>query len=185
MVHVKNQPNTVLDVTTSDVLSSSGTGIVTTNYFDDYIVKGNSFSNETVRTVTAGTEYFVLDPTNCTCNQIFKLPIIISMPTGTATVALYEGTDYSGTESLNLVNRNRNSSNVAKTTLKAGGTGTELGTEILKAIFGTDTSFFFNAGGGAGSSANAFILDKTKKYLFEIVYSDSTTVGYNMEIIEV
>lgn len=169
-------------------LSFSGDAIVATNYRDDYIVRGNSFANEAVRVINeAKTEYFVLDMSACDCSQVFKLPINLNPSTGTVIVNLYEGTDYEAgtTEVLSLVNRNRLSSNTASTVLALNDTiGSNKGTPLLSTLFGTDSKPQ-SAGGGPNSSANALLLDPTKKYLFEVIYSEACTIGYNMEIIEV
>ncbi len=160
--------------------SYSKDALLTTNYRDDYIVRGNSFANEATRTVTAGTEFFVLDASACDCTQVFKLPIRVNPSSGTVVVNLYEGTDYEAgsTEVLSLINRNRLSSVTAGTVLALNDTvGTDKGTLLLSGLFGTDSAFF-NAGGGFGESANALILDPTKKYLFKLLILDAATVGY-------
>lgn len=173
-------------------LSFSGDAIVSTNYRDDYIVRGNSFANEAVRTIdvstlTNNTEYFVLDTSACDCSQVFKLPISLIPSSGTVTVNLYEDTDYEAgtTEVLSLVNRNRLSNKTAKAILALNDTpGEDKGTLLLSTLFGTDSTNQ-SSGGGEGASANALILDPSKKYLFELIYSEDCTVGYNMEIVEV
>ena len=174
------------DLLMANSASFSKNAIITTNYRDDYIVRGNSFANEATRTVLAGTEFFVLDMSACDCISVFKLPINLNPSTGTVIVNLYEGTDYTAgtTEVLTLINRNRLSSATAGTVLALNDTvGTTKGTLLLSTLFGTDAKPQ-SAGGGFGASANALILDPTKKYLFEVTYSDACTIGYNMEIVE-
>lgn len=189
MVHILNEPNTQLDMQQSDVLSASKNGLVATTYRDDYIVRGRSFANEITRTIdvsslTNSTENFVLDVSACDCTQIFKMPILITPTNGFVIVNLYEDTNYVGTESLTFIDRNRLTANSTDISLKGGATGTVKGTKLLSVVFGTDETRQ-NAGGGTGTSANFLILNPNMNYLFEVIYSDDCTCGYNMEIVEV
>ena len=286
MVHVKNQPNTVLDVTNEDILSYSKNGIVATSYRDDSIVAGNAFANETIRTVATGatTQFFVLDPTACT-GSVFKLPISVNPSTGVVKVKLYEGTNFVGGTALSFINRNRNSDITQKSSLKEsdsvetaatvnilneangfsltadtvglGGNeysiaivigevdagsetvvvtdkailvtineastiaqvvtalnaesdvtdvltiaaiGTQTGSmgeieeTFLAGAIGKGELLFYklfgtlatrqDAGGGQGSSADALVLNTSKKYLFEVYNEEACDIGYNMEVIE-
>ena len=176
----------LVDQLLANSASYSKSAIITTTYRDDYIIRGQSFANESTRVVSAGTEYFVLDATLCDCTQVIKLPIAVAPSSGYIIVNLYEDTDYvGGTTVLTLSNRNRLSTIVAKTTLKLVDTiGTDKGTALFSTLFGTEATNQ-NSGGGSGSSANALLLNPSKKYLFEVIYSEACTVGYNMEIVEV
>lgn len=175
----------MVNIQYEQVLSETKTGLVVTTYRDDNIVAGNSYANEAVRTVTAGTEFFVLDASECNCNQIFKLPISLNPSNGTVILKQYEGTDYVGNLALSLVNRNRLSNKVTDITLKlVSEVGATKGSLLFETLYGTEQTPQ-SSGGGIGSSANALILDPTKKYLFEVIYSEDCTVGYNLEIVEV
>ena len=180
---LKNDTSVVVKVVKKS-LSISGDAALMTTYRDDYIVRGQSFANENTRTVTAGTEFFVLDFTNCSCSQVFKLPILVNPSAGYVVVNLYEDTDYTGDESLAFFNRNRLSAQIAGTTLTGNATGNTKGAFLFGALFGGEQTNQ-NAGGEAGSSANSLVLDITKKYLFEVTYSENCTIGYNMEIAEI
>ena len=172
-----------MDRPLSDCLSYSKNGIVSTSYRDDFIVKGKSFFRENVITAAVGTDYYVMDATACDCEKVFKLPVKVNPAVGTVLLTVYEGTDYTGVTTLPLLNRDRTSSATTKITLKDTGTGTDKGTEIQKVLYGVDATRQ-SAGGGTNISANALILDRTKKILLEVTYSDAGLVGYNWEFIE-
>lgn len=165
-------------------LSATGDGVVTTTYLSDYIVKGYVYNSGVVKTVTDGTEYYVIDPTLCDCN-VFKQPISIVCSAGTAILRLYEGTNYSISTQLGMFNRNRTSENTAKIKFgNASVAGTTKGTEIQDLLFGTDGTRQ-SAGGGIGGGSNSIILSNKHKYLLEVTYSEDCTVGLSLEVVEV
>lgn len=171
-------------------LSSSKDAVLTTNYLDDYIVRGNVFSVSLAQAFTAGTAiYFTSEisaPDELTA--AFLLPIQANPTEGFLILNIYEDTEYTGGTPITPVNRNRNSSNTAKTTVLAGATGATEGTLIYTGVFGSAASGGFfggSSGGGTGNSANSIVVDMNKKYLYELTNSETATVGINAEFTEI
>lgn len=168
--------------------SFSQDAVLTTNYLDNNIIQGNVFSITLDQAFTAETPiYFTSEyATPANIDAVFLLPIILSPASGTAVLKIYEDTNYTGGTALTPVDRNRTTANTAEITVLAGASGTTEGTLLFTYLFGTDASGTpaGSQGGGAGSSTNPIVLDKTKKYLYEIETAETTNVGIVAEFAE-
>jgi hypothetical protein len=105
-------------------------GILTSSYAIDYVYRGKAFSLVDVFDLTSeSTNSFVWDCSGA--DYVSALPPSFSCDGGSIKVNIYIDTDYTGVNSLNVVNRNVYSNLVAKCTLKDTGTGTDKGTKIF------------------------------------------------------
>jgi len=167
--------------------SNSFDAMKMTTYADDYIVQGKSFTVNGITTINAETILnFLIKPG--TSVSMFVLPFTIKSQSTYIQVRIYEDTDYTGGTAVSATNRNRISTNTLQATITTGATGSDKGDLIIShAIFGSSLPQG-TAYSGAGGSANAFILDSSKKYLVEIENTDgsnSTVVEYNAPIYEI
>lgn len=95
---------------------------------------------------------------------------------------IYEGTDYTGGDTVSLFNRNRNSANTLQSALTVGATGTDKGTNfITHAVFASSTGA--NIRPQSGSSTASVIIDTSKKYLVEIENTEASATDVELSII--
>ena len=171
--------------------SVSEDAILTTNYLDDYIVRGNVYNYSAALSATADTSLFFTSelPAN-SISAAFLLPVSINPTTGFATLYIYEDTGYTGGTLQTIRGRNRSldTPDNARSQVRAGATGSEKGTLIFTGVYGAAASGGFfggSAGGGEGDSANSIILNVNKRYLYELVNSETATIGVNAEFAEI
>ena len=159
-----------------DKLSYSKDAILTTNYANDYIVRGYGFGIEDTAEITAGASaYFLFDPTALVNKSVIFLPIEACTTLEDIEFVIYEDTDYTGGATVTPRNLNRNFSDSLDSVITLGATGSDKGTQLKKRVATSDKK----AGGRLGEGSLT-ILDVTKKYLIEIknLGTGTTTVCY-------
>lgn len=175
----------VLKTGLTNQASYSEDAVLTTNYLDDYIVRGNVFVIGIAQDFTADTPvYFTSEFNSPTINASFLLPISVTPTSGYLTLTLYEDTDYTGGTAVEPYNRNRTSSNTPEIEVNVNATGAIEGTALFTRVYGTAAKGTA-PGGGSGISANAFIFDLNKRYLYELTCSESGLVGIEAEFAEI
>lgn len=168
--------------------SFSEDAVLTTNYLDDYIVRGKVFNITISEEFTADTAvYFTSEYAGEKPGAAFLLPITFTPVSGYVTLNIYEDTDYTGGTALTAVDRNRATKNTSLVSVKTGASGTDKGTLIKTVVVGTAAAqgSAGSEGGGSGSSANSLIFDTGVKYLYEVTCSETAVVGINAEFAEI
>lgn len=154
--------------------SFSGDGIVTTDYGNNAIVKGDGFTFEKLFTILSGaTLYVLVDYTTYTpglnkSGNIFILPPVFRTTAGPAIVTVYRGTDYAGGTEFSAINPNTTAAkSTSGTTFTAGATGTTKGDVVLEYLVGGD-SLGVNRAAGDATGLAFFVRNNTNKTLVEI-----------------
>ena len=164
-------------------LSYNKTGVVSTTYSDNGVVKGIArLINASTTIGSSATINFLLDlSANDESVWVFALPIGITTSSQTIELRVYEDTDYSGGSSVTVVNPNRRSNSTINMVVKAGATGSDKGNLLI-----TKHAFANFLISGQTEPYSFIILDNTKKYLVEIENQGgtSTTVDYSSLLFE-
>lgn len=168
------------------VLSISKTGIISTTYEDDGRNSGHErVAENVIESLPTGKSYFVFDPTAVTDRVVRLLPLSYKVSEGPIYITFYKGTDYTGSTDVQSYNPNLKTDFVHQATLKAGGTGTDLGDYVSRIASGSESSFFV-AGNEESSSSKPITVDNSVKYLLEVdnQSSESVRLGYSFSWFE-
>lgn len=167
--------------------STAGTGIIATNYQDDYTVRGNHYLvNKVVEMTSEQTFDFLIDLSDLTeANQFIVLPFSLISTKEEVRVRVYENTGYTGgiaSEALR-VNRAVEREHIFKLTV--GATGTDKGTLIREHIIAA-SSQGSNINPTLGGASSITILNPKYNYLVEVenMAAATTTIEYNADIFE-
>lgn len=180
-----------LEANLSKQSSFSGDAVLTTNYEDDYTVRGNKFHrSEIVTTTQAENFFFLLDMSSVPSeNSIFVLPFIIQSKEADVEVYIYRDTDYTSIDAteIQFYNCNENISDdydfVITSGTSANYSGTNKGTTIRHHIAFASSQGFYT-GSGSGGSSDPIILDTSKNYLVEFVVSGATRIEYDADLFQ-
>jgi hypothetical protein len=148
--------------------SFSQDAVLTTNYADDYLVRGYGAEIHRRIPIAVGTQYFVLDFSLCTSDVIFTLPLNGYCSANQIYVDTYLIDSYTGGTEIPHAKPNQvldiTSQAVFKTGITPTGTG---GDELRQYIFGTQGQGNVR-GGGTGSSAAPKIWNVGDLLVFKI-----------------
>lgn len=140
-------------------LSFSQDALLTTDYANDFIVRGFAYNIERSITLAGNSSInFLLTPANG--KNIIFFPISIEAKDSDVKLSLYEGTNYAGGSILTPYNLNRLSPNAAEVSVRSGASGSNLGDLLLERC-----SFAERKSSGSMIEGHITILDSSKKYL--------------------
>jgi len=157
--------------------SFSKDAVLTTDYENDYIVRGMAFEVQRRISLSSGqTLYLEFDITKAVGKMIFSLPFKAISNGGNVFIDTYEAdSSTGGTVLMTPNNLNALSSNVALTTVKTGVTPTGTATGLREYSTGSKTTNQA-AGGGSAGTGFAKILDNSKPLYFKFVNQETDTV---------
>lgn len=139
-----------IDPQLTATLSDSKTGIVTTTFEGNEIVKGNGFQVHRIISIPAGGKKIVADFTNIDEDFVFTLPLKMGTNEGQVYVSTYKIIDYTGGIPIPPINRNSTSDHTANGLFLDGVTSSDVaGDDLREYIIGT-LSTNQNSGGGSG-----------------------------------
>ena len=166
-------------------MSNNETGLVTTSYADDGVVRGSSFVFEKNFTIAnSGTLYILVDystyaPTSAQKGLVFVYPPDFGTTAGTVVVNVYRGTNYAGGTEFDAINPNTTASKTTSgTTLTYRATGSKKGDVVLNYLVGS-SSTNQNSGGGSNTGMQFFIRPNTDKTLVEIVNDSGEEITFH------
>lgn len=157
------------------VLSSSKNAILSTDYANDEIVKGNAFQVHRIFEIPSGGKKLVLDLTNISDDFTFTLPLRLATNEGQCWVNTYKIDSYTRGDIVPVINRNGTSAHTPNGVFKAGVTSTDVaGDDLRQYIVGT-LSTNQNSGGGIGGSSNIKIFGKDI-IMFDVENKENSTI---------
>jgi len=169
-------------------LTGSKDGLKMAGYAQDFVFTGNCFSVTDVLTIAGSTTVsFIFDCSlaNEAGKLVVNLPAQFTSTGGPVLVTIYGGTDYTGVNNLNILNRNANSNINPLCTLKDTATGSLKGVKTSCVIVpGSTTGAFSSSGSEKGELE--FVVDSVN-YLIEIENQDTNSIqlGYKFIFFEV
>lgn len=164
-------------------LSAAQDAILTTDYRDNYIARGQCFGISKNFAVNSGaTKTFLLDPTAYKGFAIVTFPLKYHVTSGYVQVYISVDSDYSGGTALSLTNRNNMSNITAVTKINQDATGNNIGTVISEDLIGFKHTNQIS-GGGNNAAFEPFWLRTDKKYLIRFVNQSGENIELNIKFI--
>lgn len=159
--------------------SADGDAVLTTNYSDDYLVRGNAHEVHRRMPISIGTEYWVFDTTGVTKAAVFSLPIVGNCSNDQVYLDTYAIESYAGGTVVPSTNPNGIDGEDAEAVLKTGVTPTGTpGDDLRQYIFGTQAQGA-NLGGGEHSGAHPKLFPPGAIIVVKIVSTATLDFEFN------
>lgn len=167
------------------ILSYSKDAILSTNYLDDYIVRGDVFGLSQILTIGAGvTLKLIVDFTAIEATRFpFVVPLTFVSSGPYFKIHTYNITNYTGGDILPLINSNELSAKTAQTVVKSGITSTDVaGNDKRSYIVGAGGNPASSRGGGGGA-ANILVINRTDKKCIEITNTGNASADIQVAFV--
>ena len=191
VVENANVTEGAMEVNLPNQSSISGDAVLTTNYEDDYTVRGDKFHRSEVLEITgASTFYFLLDMSQVPVdNHVFVLPFAIQSKSEDVDVYLYRDTSFTANTATEVpfYNCNENVSDDYDFVITTGDLADFNNT--TEGILIRHYVAFANAQGnvvdsGAGGSSDPLILNTSYNYLIKFVTAGTTRIAYDADLFQ-